>query len=55
MLMRVLWALYHTIMMVFLCYWFIKKETCGVCFIGFLLLYTQQWWIAERREEGGKQ
>lgn len=48
------WKIYHIILIVFLVYHFLKQETYGVCFNGFLLIYTQQWLLAEIREEGEK-
>lgn len=48
---RVFWALYHTILIALLIYWFLKKQTFGVCFIGTLLIYTQQWWLAGREND----
>ena len=48
----IFWGIYHLVLIALLTYWFLKRETYGVCFVGFILLYTQQWWITEIREEG---
>lgn len=46
-------AVYHMAVIAMMIFWFLKSNTSGVCFCGVLLLYTQQWWIADMREEGG--
>lgn len=46
------WAIYHIILICCMFFLFLKQETCGVCFNGFLLIYTQQRLLAEIREEG---
>ena len=48
------WAIYHLCLIIAMAVWSLTSNTSGVCFCGFLLLYTQQWWIADRMEEGGE-
>lgn len=47
----VFWCIYHMVLIALLCYWFLRRELYGICFVGILLLYTQRWWLEERREK----
>ena len=46
----IFWAVYHMVIIAMMFFWLLKSRTADVCFYGFLLLYTQQWWIAEERK-----
>lgn len=46
--------IYHIILIICMTYYFLKQEAYGICFSGFLLIYTQQCLLAEIREEGEK-
>lgn len=50
----IFFGFYHIVLIAMMLFWFLKSSTAGVCFCGFMLLYTQQWWIADRLEEGEK-
>ena len=48
----IFWKIYHLILIIFMTYYFMKQEAYGVCFNGFLLIYTQQCLLMEMQEKG---
>ena len=48
----IFWKIYHLILIVFMTYYFMKQEAYGICFNGFLLIYTQQCLLMEMQEKG---
>ena len=45
---EILHAVYIIVLLMLMIYWFCEGDTCGVCFIGFLLINSR---LNERREE----